>query len=123
MVNSMDRVLLAGRRHGDVTVNGIRALGCSMGLHEPPRRSNRGYISFCLAESDQWKKWKTLKNLKLGNFRLSMNSRENERRSLSAVAEGFTIFPSAVVEGWEKSLVRHCGRVLKMELSPFRAAK
>ena len=25
LVNAMDRVLLAGRRHGDVTVNGIRA--------------------------------------------------------------------------------------------------
>ena len=68
MVNSMDRVLFAGRRLGDVTVNGIRALSCSMGLHEPPRFSNRGYISFCPAESDQWKKWKTVKNLKFGKI-------------------------------------------------------
>ena len=80
-------------------------------------------VAFHFAQPDQWKKWKTVKNSKFGNFCLSVNSRKIGRSSLFAVADGLTKFLSAVAEGWEKSLVRHCGRVLKVGLSPFRAAK
>ena len=69
-------------------------LSCSMGLHEPPRCRNRGYISFCPAKSvedcEKFEIWE--------NFCLSVNSRENGRSSLSAVAEGSTISPSVVAD-------------------------
>ena len=55
--------------------------------------------------------------------RLSVERSDHLRKWNSAVAEGLEKWTSAVVEGWVKSLVRHCGRVLKVELSPFRAAK
>ena len=41
----------------------------------------------------------------------------------SAVAEGLREWTSAVADELVKSLVRRCGRVLKVELSPFRVAK
>ena len=69
LVNAMDRVLLAGRRHGDVTVNGIRASElqqwASMGQEEPLIE-----VAFHFAQLNQWK------TVKMKNFVEMLNSRK-----------------------------------------------
>ena len=79
-------------------------LSCSMGLHEPPRHSNRGYIPFFPAKV--WM-WKTVKN---SNWEIFVNSRKIGRSSLSAIADGLTKSPSAVAEGLMKFTICRFGR-------------
>ena len=130
---ALSRVLLAGRRHGDVTI-WYQSIGlqqwASMGQGYAV---TEGRITFSvqqnssepmnwenLSKSYQWKKRKTVKNSKLGNF--CEQSEDREKFPVRRCRRSHEV-PVHCCGRFHEVPVRCCGRVDKVYHPLFRAAK